>query len=202
MPTRSIPTSKYFGAIAHAHSLSKCANNKRGRGSARHLSQGHYHAALTANVAAWEAFVENAIRHFLHISARPHEPHYHLIHTALVEIAEQELEKFNTPNAENSRRILMRYTGVDPWSHWIWPARGFNALQVRVLHDEILKVRHSFAHGLSLPAYSWLLDGNRLPRFTQNNLQTVNAHFNNLVVRTDRAIRLQLKTIFGTDAGW
>ncbi|MCP3967835.1 MAG: hypothetical protein GY718_16030 [Lentisphaerae bacterium] len=52
------------------------------------------------------------------------------------------------------------------------------AQEVRERLNEILKVRHSFAHGFSVPAYSWIQNNSGRIRLTNKSLVDVDALFN------------------------
>ena len=78
-----------------------------------------------------------------------------LFYTIAQQAAERDLDRFNTPNWENTRNLLIQCTGYDPINDWIWNRGGMSGLQVHNRLNEILHVRHSFAHGFNIPAYDW-----------------------------------------------
>ena len=58
---------------------------------------------------------------------------------------------------------------------------------------DILKVRHSFAHGFGMPSFGWNTNGSTA-RLTNRIVQReVVALFNNLVKRTDRGLKHHLE---------
>ena len=80
---------------------------------------------------------------------------YHAIHEVARMAGERAMERFNTPNWENARNFLIATTGYDPISDWTWPRRGMGVQDVKERLNQILRVRHSFAHGFAIPSYSW-----------------------------------------------
>ncbi len=150
----SPPAIRYQASAVKAHTL------RRGVSNSRLLTppvdiQIYYHASLAAFVAAWEAYIENLVRDFFSVTADPLNTKFHAVHTIASEAAEKSLKRFNTPNSENSRCILVQTTGYDPLNDWVWIQRGMNALTTRQRLDEILQARHSFAHCFPIPRYSW-----------------------------------------------
>lgn len=120
------------------------------------------HAALANQVAAWDAYVKALSLEYFSATASPTDFRFSAIHELLKAQLENELKKFNTPNSDNCRNLLLKYARFDPWPTWI--NVKFNSgtisasLLVRNTLDEILKLRHSFAHGFSIPAHSWNVD--------------------------------------------
>ncbi|MEH2464305.1 HEPN domain-containing protein [Nostoc sp.] len=116
-------------------------------------TQVYYHSVATF-VAGWEAYIEELVRNFFDITANPLDPQFYAVHSIAKNAAERSLKQFNTPNADNSRNLLVQYTGYNPINDWVWSKRSMNALATRQMLNDILQVRHSFAHGFSIPAYS------------------------------------------------
>ena len=58
-------------------------------------------------------------------------------------------QNYSTPNAENSRNLLMT-VGYDPWPAWAWPLANGSTQQAQTVMNQWLKVRHAIAHGDSL----------------------------------------------------
>ena len=118
-------------------------------------------------------------------------------------LTEAELKRFNTPNAENARNLLLVHTGYDCIGDWHWPAGGLNAIQTRQRLNEILNVRHSFAHGFALPTgLSWARDKRGDARLSVKALSEVDRLFAHLVRVTDREMAGHLATIFGVTNAW
>ena len=78
----------------------------------------------------------------------------------------------------------------------------YGATQVHERLNQILKVRHSFAHGSAVPSYPW----NRTPlgrvRLNVSVLKDVEAFFTNLVRRTDRGMQAHILAAYGKTAPW
>jgi RiboL-PSP-HEPN len=142
---------KYFNHLQKAKILRELANDRRVRSTPR--IEICRHASLATQVATWDAYVNNLVRTFFEVTTDSLTTKFHALHQMARSISEQALEKFNTPNYENTRNLLIQYTGYDPINDWNWP--GYNSVQVRERLNQILKVRHSFAHGFAIPAYPW-----------------------------------------------
>ncbi|GGT00608.1 hypothetical protein GCM10010156_68370 [Planobispora rosea] len=190
---------RFEGALSDAELL--CL-----RGNASNLSQKQrrvqYHAALAASVAAWEAYLESVVREFLKEIADPLNLTFTALRMLLEPKVEAELKRFNTPNSSNSRKLIYESTGYDPINDWNWPAKSMSGIAVRGLVDEIIQVRHSFAHGYKMPAYSWNVDSRGDARLTSTSLKMVSGLFLNLVEATDRGLDLYIKGSYGKLRVW
>lgn len=164
--------------------------------------QAVYGAAFVAQVAAWNAYVVGLIRSFYHEVANPMVVQFHAMHTLANTAALSRLDRFNTPNAENARNLIVECTGYDPWVNWQWPARNMNALATRIRLNEILKVRHSLAHGFAMPGYSWTQTATGETRLTVEVLTWMRAFFNHLVTATDLGLKTHLGTTYGVVPNW
>ena len=194
--------SKYMTAASRIQTLRKTATDRRLRPMLHDEIQVYYHAALAAYVAAWNAYISNLVRDFYDIIADPANPKIDAIYIIAKRGAENALARFNTPNAENTRNLLVQHTGYDPIDDWIWPQRGIAGLQVRVRLNEILRVRHSFAHGFDMPAYSWTELPSGRVRLTSKAIQETEAFFKNLVTVTDRGMKAHIESTYGLTSIW
>jgi len=164
--------------------------------------QAIYGAVLLAQVAAWNAYVVRLIDCFFQEVADPSVANFHAIHTLANAAAKSQIERFNTPNAENTRSLILRCTGYDPWTDWQWPARKMSALAVQQRLNEILKVRHSLAHGSAMPGYAWTQTPSGATRVTLRTLAWTRAFFNRIVTTTDIGLRSHLHTVYGVVPVW
>jgi len=162
----------------------------------------YYHSALALLVAAWEAYIENLTRVFISEIADPLNIKYLNIHNILSDRLEDYLKRFNTPSFENSRNLLVNYTGYDPIGDWVWTARRMNAVATRERLNEILKVRHSFAHGFSIPSFSWTQSPSGQVRLTASAIDDVNAFLRFIVKATDNGMKKYIRNHFGINTGW
>jgi len=147
------------------------------------------HSALAFNVSSWDAYVNNIIKEFFIKVQDPTNYKYTKIHELAQSNAEISLQHFNTPNHENARNIFLRCTGYDPYPDWIWKKKGWNSLQTREFLNEILKVRHSFAHGFAMPHFDWNTNSAGNSQLTCDILRNIEAFFKNLAKNTDRGLK-------------
>jgi len=164
--------------------------------------QALYGAWFVTQVAAWNAYVVGVVACFFDDVANPGMGHFHAMHTLASGAAKIQLERFNTPNAENTRNVILMCTGYDPWTDWQWPRRGLSALDVRVRLNEILKVRHSLAHGFAMPNYSWTQSAWGQSRLTLSTVRWTRSFLDNLVATTERAIRRHVSLVYGITPAW
>lgn len=193
---------KYGVASLRSEMLRALPTNMRLRPMTREQTQVYLHAALAASVASWNAYLSDLVRDFFAESANPLLSQFHSMHTLAKEAAENALGRFNTPNWENSRNLLVQCTGYDPIADWIWPVRSMTTIQVRERLNEILKVRHSFAHGYAIPAYSWTQSPTGRVRLTSTTVKDADAFLKNLVSRTDLGMKNHLLAVYGAARLW
>ncbi len=195
----SVSADKYLNAAEKAHSLRETAVDRRLRPISKNRVQNYYHAALALFVAGWDAYINSLVREFFDMISDPLDTKFHAVWSIASERAENALKKFNTPNWENTRGLLVQHIGYDPINDWVWQQRRMGAQEVRERLNEILKVRHSFAHGFSVPAYSWIQNNSGRIRLTNKSLVDVDALFNHLVNVTDRGMHRHLKQTYSID---
>jgi hypothetical protein len=139
--------------LSRVRTFSALAQDRRLRPISRNDSRLYLHAALASLVAAWEAYIERLVTNFFTESFDLQIPKFVVMHSLLQALAQSASEKFHTPHWENSRNLLVTYTGYDPINDWVWIRRAMQGPQVRQRLNEILQVRHSFAHGFAMPSY-------------------------------------------------
>jgi hypothetical protein len=164
--------------------------------------QALYGASFVSSVAAWNAYIVGIIQCFFDEAADPVVAKYHAMHVLANGAAKSKLERFSTPNAENSRDLIVGATGYDPWPDWQWTARGMNALATRQRLNEILKVRHSFAHGFALPGFAWTQNSVGQARLTLGSLAWTRAFLNHLVTATDCGLKAHLSVAYAVVPAW
>lgn len=164
--------------------------------------QVYYHAALAASVAAWDAYLNQIVLDFYNVTANPLDAAYHSLHASARAVAESALKKFNTPNWENSRNLLVLHTGFDPLPHWVWPAQRMAVAHVQERLNQILKVRHSFAHGFQIPSFSWTQSPKGSVRLAVEGLRFNERLFRHLVRKTDKEMSAFVSKNYGVMTRW
>ncbi|BAZ47921.1 hypothetical protein NIES4103_05260 [Nostoc sp. NIES-4103] len=147
-------------------------------------------------------YVEELVRNFFDVTANPLDPQFHAVHTIAKNAAERSLKQFNTPNSDNSRNLLVQYTGYDPINDWVWSRRSMNALATRQMLNDILQVRHSFAHGFPIPVCSWTQTPTGKVRLTAKAIKDVDALLQYLVNVTDLGMKQNIQIIYGIVTPW
>ncbi len=192
----------YRRGVQCARTLRDATVDVRLRPMSREDVQTFAHAYLASLVAVWEAYLNELARNFYQETAHPLRIDYHAMHEVARMASERAMERFNTPNWENARNFLIAATGYDPISDWTWPRRGMGVQDVRERLNQILRVRHSFAHGFAIPSYSWTTSTSGRVRLTVEVLRETEAFFNNLVRRTDSGLQRHIQTTYGRAVAW
>lgn len=115
-----------------------------------------YHACISMDVAAWDSYINNVIKEYHQRIGDFRNPTLLHNRTILEFAIKRKLEKFNTPNFDNCRNIIIECTGFDPVGIWSWQKKGMIWQSVQSRLNETLRIRHSFAHGFQMPNYAWL----------------------------------------------
>lgn len=108
-------------------------------------------AAIASAVGCWEGYLEGALREFVsRTRVLAHRRSWSLI-AQFESIVDKLASELNTPNWDKARDLLITVTGMDPYASWVWSPRFSNPTDTKTFLDGILKVRHAFAHGFSVP---------------------------------------------------
>jgi hypothetical protein len=192
----------FIDTLARARKFAALAQDRRLRPLAREDSRIYLHAALASHVAAWESYVERLITNFFDETFDAQVPRFLAVHSLLRTLGTNAADKFNTPHWENTRTLLSNYTGYDPINDWIWTRRNMQGPQVRSRLNEILKVRHSFAHDFTMPSYQWNTSPTGQVRLTTAIIAETEAFFVNLVQRTDNGMRNHIRSNYNAALNW
>jgi len=165
-------------------------------------TQSIFHAALALHVASWEAYIERVINEFFVATSNPSAIAFNTVHDLLSGRVEKDIKAFNTPNSGNARDLILRSTGYDPWPDWNWTVGTLSSLQARQALDDALLVRHSFAHGFSIPHQSWTIQVGGNIYLTKSELQRLDRFLKHLVTATDRGLSLHIAARFGGSRPW
>ena len=185
---------KYTASANRIQTLHRTATDRRLLPMSHDEIQVFYHAALTAYVAAWNAYIKNLVGDFYDVIADASDPKFRAIYIIARGRAENALTRFNTPNAENTRNILVWHTGYDPINTLFW-------IQRRKL-DDIVEVRHSFAHGFDMPSNTWTQSLNRQGRLTNWGIHETKDFFKNLVEVIDKGMKVHIESTYGLASIW
>lgn len=198
----STAASNYFAGARRLRRLREAATDRRLPHRQLAEKQVYYHAALAGHVAAWDAYVNSLVREFYkEVDSRPNTA-FQAVYEISRQATERALERFNTPNAENTRTLFAQYTGYDPIGDWVWTRRGMVGVQVRERLNEILRVRHSFAHGFAVPGYDWTQSPSGRVRLTSKTIRDTEAFFSNLVRVTDNGMSNHIRLTYGVVVSW
>jgi len=161
-----------------------------------------YGSSIVILVAAWNAYINNLIRAFYKLCSNPQDRKYDSILTIANQNSESLMGRFNNPNSNNTHNILMQCTGYDPWNDWQWTTKNMDGKTIRNRLDEIIKIRHSIAHGFSMPKFQWNVDISGRPRLTSKLVNWNRLFFNNLVTITDNGLKDHIINEIGIRKPW
>lgn len=161
-----------------------------------------YHASLAASVASWNNYIRMILREYYDSLRLQNNKQLSQFSLFARNMLDKELEKFNTPNFENSRNLIFITTGFDSFSYWNWAGRKMSSVQINSYLNEILKVRHSFAHGHAMPSYSWTQGKHGAPRLTKVATVQINDLIKHLCKLTDKELSRFLSHTFGAAPPW
>jgi hypothetical protein len=112
-------------------------------------------AVIVLAVASWQAVVQDFTLACVDLSApAPGGPLSVASYALLAGRVKKEVNDFATPNAQNTRRLMVG-AGFDPRPHWTWSQMGGQGVGTITRSpadadqriDDWLKVRHAIAHG-------------------------------------------------------
>jgi len=208
----SLALTGFMGQLTYVDQLI-AIHGKLQNGRGRRHEQGALHrAGVVLTVAAWQAYVEKVIEEALDlIRDEINDPNaatpqwavhaYQLRRSAILNA----VKKFNTPNDVNVRDLFQESFDFSPWPSWAWNVgpRQWNAVETRNRTNTWVLVRHSIAHGFSLPAnVQWLQDDNENARLTLGLLQECKKHFVFLATKTDNSFAAHLTAAHGIANPW
>ena len=179
----------------------------------RHEQEALHHAGVVMSIGAWESYVENVLQETIHVLSSqlqgpgggPAPPWAQLTFAAAMRSVQNKISQFNTPNAENVKRLFEEGIGFNPWPHWSWleKRRQWNQREMQVRLNDWLKIRHGIAHGAGLPAnIAWIKDKNGNPRLNKNLLKECRSFVARLARQTDDAMHAFLVNEYGIVNPW
>lgn len=164
------------------------------------------HAALAAQVATWESYIKGIAREYFLVTASTADIRFSAMHALLNALMLEANKKLNTPDSEHARTFLLKYTNFDIWPCWVNVKFGNvllgSVLLARNRLDEILSIRHSFAHGFTMPAHAWNTDASGAPKLTCSIVRNTESFFNDLCTKTDVAFGTHIATQHSIARQW
>ena len=161
-----------------------------------------YHASLALNVATWDAYLNDIVIEFFSAISNPLHQQFGAMTGLTRQFADRALKRFNTPNFENARELLTNCTGYDPYADWAWQRKSLSVLQVKEFLNQVLKVRHSFAHGSAIPAYAWTQNSSGKVRLTKQSVKQAGSLLHHLILRTDHGLSRHISATYGVSLTW
>ncbi|MEQ6435758.1 hypothetical protein V8Z74_12055 [Comamonas sp. w2-DMI] len=163
------------------------------------------HAALAYQTATWDVYVKSIVSEYYMVISNPGNQAFLAMHSIAKSRMEKAQEKLNTPNSENSRNFLMEYTGYDPWGDWLGAGRVYgytSILQIKNHLNEIFRLRHSFAHGFTMPTFHWNQSPNGTAQLNVEILRKTGIFFQKLIQGTDAGISQHIAVQHGIGKPW
>lgn len=200
MPSRSLR--QFTAAKRRAQRLAAVATDRRLRPMTYTDMEPPLHAALAAYVSGWEAYVEDVTVEFLDVLIALMEPKASAFAKTLRDEAARAVKRFNTPSFKDSRDLIYRFTGYDPITVMSAPRLGMTSAQAQTRLDEVLSVRHAFAHGRPVPSYPWLTRYAQASRLTRQSVRSVSLLLTELVQGVDRGLADYASQTFGITKIW
>lgn len=155
MPSNALKAFKR--SVAKSDRLLSLATDGRLRPISYADAEPALHAALASLVSAWESYVEAIVLEYLDAVGAGAAADALAVQGLLKSEATRAIEKFNTATAENCRDLILRFCGYDCFPVLASTRLALNGHLSRLRLNEILRVRHSFAHGYAIPALAWTI---------------------------------------------
>lgn len=200
MASRSLR--EFSAAKRRAQRLATIATDRRLRPLTYLEMEPPLHAALAAYVSGWEAYIEDVTVEFLDVLVTSLDPRASALAKVLRDEAARVGKRFNTPSFQDSRDLVYRFTGYDPMSSMASPRLGMTSAQAQTRLDEVLRVRHAFAHGRPLPNLGWLTRYAQSSRLSQTAVRSVSALLSDLVSGIDTGLASHASSTFGLARVW
>lgn len=108
-------------------------------------------AAIANSVGCWEGYVEAVLKEFVAKTRINANRRGWALITQFEVMVDKVTSELNTPSWEKVRELLISITGIDPYTSWIFRPTFSNQQDSKEFFDGVMKVRHAFAHGFSVP---------------------------------------------------
>jgi hypothetical protein len=103
-------------------------------------------AALVLSVSSWEAYIEELVREGVRALRPPTGPLG--LWPALDASIPGDLKRFNTPNADNTKKLISESFGLaDITLSWHW--HHCSITRARTLLNDVMDLRHKISHGVN-----------------------------------------------------
>ena len=108
-------------------------------------------ASIAHAVGSWEGYIEAVLKEFV-AKTRINANRRGWALIAQFEIVVDKMaSELNTPSWEKVRDLIIWITGVDPYVSWVFPPTFTTQQDSKEFFEGVMKVRHAFAHGFSVP---------------------------------------------------
>lgn len=189
-------------AKRRAQRLAEIATDRRLRPLTYAQMEPPLHAALAAYVSGWEVYVEDVTVEFLDVLIASSDPKASALAKTLRDEAARAAKRFNTPSFQESRDLVYRFTGFDPLPFLASPRLSMTSAQAQTRLDEVLRVRHAFAHGRPLPNLVWLTRYAHTSRLSRTSVRGVASLLSDLAEGIDSGLSSYASQTFGIAAIW
>jgi len=160
------------------------------------------HAALATLVSGWEAYVESIVMEVVDAIAVGAAVEVGTLALLIKSEVSRAVDKFNTPNSENCRDFILRFTGLDIFPVMTCSRLSMPAHMARARLNEILKVRHAFAHGFAIPAFAWTTRYGTTNRLTKRAVREAQVLINEFVSNVDANLSNHVRAVFTNRILW
>lgn len=159
-------------------------------------------AALSIQVAALEVYFKELLRNYFDVADFGSGDSLDYHHRILLKGRwDDYVKKVNSINATKARELMLYFSGFDVIQHWNGIKFGAKELRTNIQvfqqFNEIVEIRHSFAHGLPMKQYHWL-EGRDRSNLSCKDLHNTKIFLSKLVAKNDMEFIKYLQSVFPT----
>ncbi len=116
------------------------------------VDQTLWKAAVAQAVGCWEGYIEAVLPEFVSKTRVNANRRAWTLIVQFESLVKKMTEDLNTPAYDKCRELITAITGMDPYPSWIWAPKFANQVDTKSFFKGVMDVRHSFAHGFSVPS--------------------------------------------------